>query len=109
MNRTKLTSKTTTEYILLTLLATRSDPANIIKQRLNSIGCKIPFGTLYPLLRELNKKKFLIQGHEQMDDTSVRKTYSITETGKQRLLELERVLTKLNKIIRRAKFQPSPK
>lgn len=54
-----------------------------LKQTLSEKGLDIPEGTLYPLLRRLEKQELLTSDWQVVDDKRPRRYYQLSDTGEQ--------------------------
>ena len=84
------------EYCVLALISKEEIYASDIIDNLKKAKLLIVEGTLYPLLTRLKNAGFLAYNWKESDQGPPRKYYTITETGKLFLGELDKTWSDLN-------------
>jgi PadR family transcriptional regulator PadR len=95
----KFSQKIILEYIILTLISTRSYSASELLATCKRNNLNIRPGSLYPLLAELKRQQKAISGIEEMDTGPAQKCFSITDKGAERLRELRKNWRDINQLI----------
>lgn len=79
------------EYSILLILSKNDEYASSIIQKLKEVNILVAEGTTYPLLARLKNLGMLTYRWEESLQGPPRKYYTITETGKKQLEELDTV------------------
>lgn len=87
------------EYCILSILNQREAYTSDILKELKSGKMIVVEGTVYPLLNRLRSAKLLIYRWEESSSGPPRKYYSLTEKGKDFLVELEKSWTELTQAV----------
>lgn len=87
------------EYCILSILNQREAYTSDILKELKSGKMIVVEGTVYPLLNRLRSAKLLIYRWEESSSDYPRKYYSLTEKGKDFLVELEKSWTELTQAV----------
>lgn len=95
----KLSTSSFLEFFVLKMISRRSRSIQEIYDELRSIGFRTPKGSLYPLLSSFRKRGLVESGFEEFDDGTVQKSYCLTDSGRQHLLELKRDWKHLNSTV----------
>lgn len=87
------------EYCILSILSKKDAYPSSIIAELKAVNMIVVEGTLYPLLIREKNQGLLTYRWEESPQGPPRKFYSITEKGRETLLELDRAWTELTETI----------
>jgi PadR family transcriptional regulator PadR len=96
------------EYCILSVLAAEDAYAPDVISRLKTARLSVVEGTLYPLLMRQKNAGLLTYRWEESTQGPPRKYYSITDSGRQFLAELDAAWNELVESVNQLKKQVSP-
>lgn len=86
--------------LVLALLKDEELSAIEIVERMESLGLRMPIGTVYPMLKRLEKSG-LIESKRDVSGSKPRKKYRLTEQGEAMLEEMSEFLRHIFEVLRK--------
>ena len=90
--------------IVLALLSKEALTANEIVERIENLGLRMPIGTVYPLLKRLEREGF-IESERDVSGNKPRKRYRITPKGKEALNIMSNVLRYIFEVLKKVLWE----